>query len=97
MYAILVAAFNYIGGFFLRGVVLKFVILSMIYYVVAWIAEGVLGQLDVSPLSGLQSVLDALPQGVLYLMGVFRLDLGIPLMLGAMLTAFIIRRLPIIG
>lgn len=97
MYGILVSAFNYLLGWVFRGLVIKFIILSAIYYVVTWIAESVLNQLDISPLTGLQTVIDALPDGILFFMGVFRFDVGIPLILGAMLTAFIIRRLPIIG
>jgi len=97
MWGILVSAFNYLLGWFLRGVVLKFIVLTMLYYVVTWIAETVLSQLDISPVTGLQTLLNGLPSGLLYLMGVFRFDVGLPLILGAMLTSFLIRRLPIIG
>jgi hypothetical protein len=97
MFGILVSAFNVIVGFVLRGVVVKFLILTAIYYVVTWIAESVLTQLDISSLTGLQTIINSLPDGLLYFMGVFRFDVGLPLILGAMLTAFIIRRLPIIG
>ena len=97
MWGILVSAFNYLLGWFLRGVVLKFIVLTMLYYVVTWIAETVLSQLDISPVTGLQTLLNGLPSGLLYLMGVFRFDVGLPLILGAMLTSFHIRRLPIIG
>lgn len=97
MYALLASAANYLLGWIFRGVVIKFVILAALYYVVTWIAESVLGQLDISPLTGLQSLIDSLPGGLLYIMGLFRFDLGLPLVLGAMLTKFVIRRLPIIG
>jgi Protein of unknown function (DUF2523) len=97
MYGILVSAARFLLGWLLRGVVVKFVILSAIYYVITFIVEGVLSQLDISPLTGLQTLLDTLPSGMLYFMGVFRFDVGLPLILGAMLTGFVIRRLPIIG
>lgn len=97
MWGILVSAFNVALGWLVRGVVIKFVILSAIYYVVTWIAEAVLSQLDISPLTGLQTVINGIPDGILYFLGVFRFDVGLPLLLGAMLTKFIIRRLPIIG
>lgn len=97
MYAILVSAFNAALGWLIRGVVIKFVALAAIYYVVTWIAESVLNQLDISPLTGLQTVINGIPASILYLMGVFRFDVGLPLILGAYLTAFVIRRLPIIG
>lgn len=97
MYGILVSAFNFLLGWIFRGVVIKFIILTALYYVVTWIAESVLSQLDISPLTGLQTVLDAIPTGVLWFMTHLRADVGIPLILGAYLTAFFIRRLPVIG
>jgi len=97
MWGILISAAYSVLGWVIRGVVIKFIVLGALYYVVAWIAESVLTQLDISPLTGLQSLLNGLPPGLLYLMGVFRFDLGLPLLLGAMLTSFLIRRLPVIG
>ncbi len=97
MYGILFSAFNAALGWLVRGVVIKFVILSALYYVVTWIAETVLAQLDISPLTGLQTVIDGIPTGVLWFASKLRFDVGLPLILGAMLTKFIIRRLPIIG
>lgn len=97
MFAIFMSVFNTVLAWIFRGVVIKFVILTALYYVVTWIAESVLGQLDISPLTGLQTVINSLPGGILYMMGVFKFDVGLPLLLGAMLTKFVIRRLPIIG
>lgn len=97
MYGILVSAANFLLGWIFRGVVIKFIILTALYYVVTWIAESVLTQLDISPLTGLQTVLDAIPTGVLWFLTHMKADVGIPLVLGAMLTAFFIRRLPVIG
>lgn len=97
MFGILVSAGRFILTYILQGAIIKFVILTALYYVVAWIGEAVLSQLDISPLTGLQTLLDSLPPGILFFMGVFRFDVGLPLILGAMLTGFVIRRLPIIG
>lgn len=97
MYAILVAAARFLLGFIFRGVVVKFVILGAIYYVIQWIAEAVLTQLDISSLDGLQTAVDALPQAVRWFLVVCKFDVGLPILLGAMLTAFLIRRLPFIG
>ena len=97
MWGLLISGFNFLLGWIFRGVVVKFIILSVLYYVVTWVAEAVLGQLDISPLTGLQSVLNGLPAGILWMCGVFRLDVGLPLILGAMLTKFLIRRIPFIG
>lgn len=97
MWGILLSGIWKICAWIFRGVVVKFIILSAIYYVVKWIGEAVLSQLDISSLTGMQSVLDSIPNDILFFLGVFRLDVGIPLILGAMLTAFIIRRLPLVG
>lgn len=97
MFGIVLSALNTVLAWIFRGVVIKFVILSALYYVITWIAETVLTQLDISALTGMQSFFDAIPQGVRWGMTVFRFDVGIPLIFGAMLTKFIIRRLPFIG
>ena len=97
MWDILKSAWNYAFGWIFRGAVIKFTILGAIYYVIAWIAEQVLSVLDISPLTGLQTVINAIPSGVLWMLGIFRFDVGLPLILGAMLTKFLIRRIPLIG
>lgn len=97
MFGIVFSALNTALQWVFRGVVIKFVILSVIYYVVTFIANEVLGQLDISPLTNLETSINSAPGSMLYFLGVFKLDVGIPMILSAMLVAFIIRRLPIIG
>ena len=97
MFGILVSAFNTALGWLIRGATIKFVILSAIYYVVTWIMDAIISALDISALTNLESNLNSAPASLLYFFGVFKLDVGLPMILGAMLTAFIIRRLPIIG
>ena len=97
MFGILVSAFNVGLGFLLRGVVIKFVILSAIFYVISYLATSVLTSFDITPLTGLQLPVDSMPNGLLWFMFVMKLDFGVPLVLGAYLTRFLIRRLPFIG
>lgn len=97
MYGILVSAFKWVLGYVISGVTIKFVLLTGLYYVITWIADTLLSQLDISPLTGLQTVLNAIPSGVLWFLGHMRADIGVPLVLGAYLTSFLIRRLPVIG
>lgn len=97
MYAILLSAGQALLGFFLRGATLKFVILSFAAYLFSWLINAVTSAIDISPLTGIQTLIDALPPAVLFFMGVFRMDVGLPLCLAAMATKFLIRRLPIIG
>jgi hypothetical protein len=97
MFGIIKSAFFSVLSWLIKGATIKFVILSAIYFVITWIIESVLPSIDISPLAGLQALVNTLPSGLVYFLGVFRVDVGLPMLLGAMLTAFIIRRLPIIG
>lgn len=97
MWGILVSAFNRILGWLVSALTIKFAILTTLYAVIAWIADAVLSVIDISPLTGLQTLLNSMPPGLLYMLGVFRFDVGLPMLLGAMLAKFLIRRLPFIG
>ena len=97
MFGIVRSALFAVVGWIFRGATIKFLILSVLYYAITWIIESVLPAIDISPLSALQGLLDTLPSGIVYFLGVMRFDVGLPLILGAMLSKFIIRRLPIIG
>jgi hypothetical protein len=97
MFDILKSVWNYALGWVFRATTIAFVALSAVYSIVAWIANEVLSRLDISPLTGLQTVVDAIPSAVKWWALFFRLDVGLPLILGAMLTKFIIRRIPLIG
>jgi hypothetical protein len=97
MFGIVKSVFNYVLGWIFRGVIVKFSILSAVYYVIVWIANEVFSVLDISPLTNLESTINTVPASLLYFLGVFRLDVGLPMILSAMLVGFIIRRLPIIG
>ena len=91
------SALSWLLNWIFRTVIIKFVILTVLWEVVAWVGREVLSHLDISPLTNLQSTLGGLPSGILYFCGLFRLDVGLPLILGAYLTRFLIRRIPIIG
>lgn len=91
------SALSWLLNWIFRTVIIKFVILTCIWSVISWIASEVLSKLDISPLTNLQSTLGGLSNGILYFLGLFRLDVGLPLMMGAMLTKFLIRRIPFIG
>ena len=97
MFGIVLSALNAILGWIFRGVVIKFEILTALYYVITFIVSEVLSLLDISPVQNLETSINSLGASILFFMGVFKLEVGIPLILGAMLTAFMIRRLPFIG
>ena len=84
-------------GWVFRVVVVK----AMLYGVLAFFAsEGVaylISKMGATSVDGLGGAINALAPGMLWFMVIFRLDVGIPLVLAAYVTAFCIRRLPIIG
>lgn len=97
MFSILKSAFNYVLGWIFRISIVKFLVMGFLSIVTGSLLSYVISKLDTSPVSGLQTALNGIPSGILYFLGLFKVDVGIPLIFGAMLTKFLIRRLPIIG
>lgn len=85
-------------SFLLREVVIKFVILAAIFgaltvlgpLVTSYLAEGVSG-------TSLTNAFASLPSGLWYFMDWFRVGFGLPLVIAAFGTRFLIRRVPLIG
>lgn len=81
-----------------RSVVINFVVMTAVYSVMAIFIPMVINQL--SPYLGvdpLTSAFSALSPGVWWLLDIAALDFGIPLIIGAFITRFLIRRIPVIG
>lgn len=84
--------------FLLRDVVVKFVVFTAIFAVVAFLVPIAVGFL--SPYIGtsaLTSAFGALGPGVWYFLDFFNLSYGLPLLISAFVARFLIRRLPVIG
>ena len=82
----------------LREVVVKAVVFLVLFALVAFLvpyAVGYLGNL-ISP-GGLTAAFSGIPAGVWYFLDLFRLDIGFPLAISALVSKFLIRRLPVIG
>lgn len=97
VFGILRSAINYLLDFVLKGSIIKFVLFSGLYYVVSELGSLVMSKIDKSGLSSISSLVTGLPQDVLYFMGVFRLEVGLPMIIAAFVIRFGIRRIPIIG
>lgn len=81
-----------------RTVVIKFVVMGAIFIVVSELTPLIvefLGSL-VSP-SGLSSAFSGIPAGVWFFLDFFALDVGLPLLISAHVSRFLIRRIPFIG
>lgn len=85
-------------SFFLRGVVVKFLVLTAVFAVMALVVPA--GIALISPYLGtssLSSSFGGLDSGIWWVLDAFNLGYGIPLILSAYVARFLIRRLPVIG
>lgn len=95
MYRLIVSAFNFLLGFVLRTLVIKFVVFSALFLVVSEFVPVILNLLPAS--SNLPDLINQLPDSVWYFMNLFAVITGLKIVISAFLTRFIIRRIPIIG
>ena len=94
----LAALFWSVVTFLIQEVLLKFVILAALFFIVVTLTPLVVTALGsmVTP-SGLSSAFAGIPSGVWFWLDFAALDVGIPLLISAHVTRFIIRRVPVIG
>lgn len=81
-----------------RVVVVKFVILTGIFAVMAIVIPAAITL--IAPhigVTSLSSSLGGMDSGVWWVLDYFALDYGVPLLISAAVTRFLIRRLPVIG
>lgn len=86
-------AFNWV----FRLSIIKFVVFGALALVLAPLMELLMGLVGSTGLNGIPSLISALPADLRFYLGVFRLDVGLPLIVAAVLVKFFIRRLPIVG
>lgn len=96
MYGILLAALQAAAVFLVRQIVVKGVILFAIFAVVAELTTVLVGLLPTND-GGLASAFASLPSGAWYFLDLFQVTAGVPLVISAYVTRFIIRRFPVIG
>lgn len=97
MFGILLSAFNAILGFVLRGVVIKFIVYSALFFVTTEFIHYLTSSGVLPNGSDVSGALLNIPSSVWYFLDLFNVSLGIPLIFSAYATRFIIRRIPIIG
>lgn len=95
MYAILLSAINGLLGFIFRTVIIKFILFFGLFFIVhefvsvlaTWLPTG----------TNLPQLFSALPDTVWYFLNLANVPFGLSLVISAMTTRFIIRRIPVIG
>lgn len=90
--------FGPVLSFVFREVVVKFVVFSAVFALVAFLAPIAVGY--AAPYIGtgsLSSAFSGLGSGVWYFVDFFNVSYGLPLVISAYVARFLIRRLPLIG
>lgn len=95
MFGIVLSALNVLLGYVFRSVIVKFVVFFSLFFVTTEFIS-VLSELlpNANSLSG---ALGGVPAGVWFFMDLFNVTSGLPLLMSAWATRFIIRRMPVIG
>lgn len=83
-------------GFLLRSVVMKFAVMFGLFFIVQEFVPVLLSLINVSPLP-LVELFSQLPDAAWFFLNLFQVPTGIALMVSAIITRFIIRRIPLIG
>ncbi|WP_293932762.1 DUF2523 family protein [Iodobacter sp.] len=97
MYGILLSALNTILGFVVRSIIVKFVLFFSLFFIVTEFIQVLIGSGLLPHANSISSALGAIPASVWYFLDLFNVSSGIPLILSAYVTRFIIRRIPVIG
>lgn len=87
-----------IVSWLLREVIIKFLVFTAVFALVAFLTPYAINQLgSFIGTNGLNSAFNGIPAGVWYFLDLFRIDYGFPLCISAIVGRFLIRRLPVIG
>lgn len=97
MWAVFTSALSWAFGWVFRLSIVKFVVFGAIALVLTPLMTIIMGLVDATGLADIQGLFDALPTSILFFLVVFKLDVGIPMLIAAMLVKFFIRRLPVVG
>lgn len=94
----MLAIFAPLVSWIFRGVVIKFLVMTAVFAVMAVLIPAAI--VLVAPHIGVASLTNAfggLDAGIWWVLDFFALGYGIPLLISAAVTRFLIRRLPVIG
>lgn len=81
-----------------RAVVVKFVIMAALFAVVGFLVPYVVGYLaGFLSADALTNAFSALPSGIWYFLDYCKASFGVPLLISAYVSRFLIRRMPVIG
>ncbi len=97
MFGIMRSALFAFGGFLYKVVVVKGLVFAVILAFSSVALTKIIEELNKGAFGQVNSALGQIGSGALWVGGLLRLDVGLPLIFAASCTAFAIRRLPIVG
>lgn len=97
MWVLLTNALAWVVNFIFRASIMKFVFFTGFFLVFGELVKVAMSLFDMTGITSFQDTLSGVPAHILYYFGVFKLEVGVPIILGAYLTRFTIRRIPFIG
>lgn len=95
MLLILEKAVNYLLAFVLRLSPIKFVVMLVLYLIFTVLMDMVFSLFP--NWFSLNGVLNSIPTGAWWFLDMIGFDYGAPLIIGAWVTRFLIRRIPFVG
>lgn len=93
----MISLFTSLINWVFRLSIIKFIVFGALALVLAPLMELLLSLVDSTGLDGIPSLVSALPADLRFYLGVFRFDIGLPMIVAAVLVKFFIRRLPVVG
>ena len=97
MFGIVLSALFAALSWFVRSILVKFVVFFALFFVVTGFVAVMASALLPSGDAGLTSAFSGLSSGVWYFLDLFQVPVGVSLVLSASISRFVIRRIPVIG
>jgi hypothetical protein len=97
MWSFITSGINYLMRGFLNASAVKFVVVSAVAYLIAGLTSLVSSFAQLVNFGSIGQLFGQLPDGLLFFLSIFRLDVGVPMILAAWAARFAIRRIPVIG
>ena len=95
MFGIVLSALNVALGWVFRSVLVKFVLYFALYFVTVEFTQIMITLLPAA--SSINGAFSGITASVWYFLDLFAFSQGLPIVLSAIATRFIIRRIPVIG
>lgn len=97
MWNLLKSAFNYIFTLFTKVGTIKAIVFTAIYWLLTALYAAAQALLSAYNFSSISSAFGSLPNDFKFYLVLFKIDVGLPIIIAAYVARFAIRRLPFIG